>query len=185
MHYIFKRRRGQAPSPLYLGVCQADMIDKELLHKTVGDAIEGTDLFIVDISVSPDNTITVTLDSPTSVDIDECAKVTRAIEAVFDRDAEDYELEVGSAGITSPMQIRAQFVKNEGNDVEILTRDGRKLHGVLTDVEPGDMHDCDVSFTVEVPVKVKEPGMKKAEIRNERLCLTSGECKYVRYDLKF
>lgn len=185
MHNIFKRRRGQAPSPLYLGVCQADMIDKELLHKTVGDAIDGIDLFIVDISVSPDNTITVTLDSPTSVDIDECAKVTRAIEAAFDRDAEDYELEVGSAGITSPMQIRAQFVKNEGNDVEILTRDGRKLHGVLIGVEAGDMHDRDVAFTVEVPVRVKEPGMKKAEMRNESLRLTSGECKYVRYDLKF
>lgn len=161
------------------------MIDKELLKETVAQAIDGTDLFIVDINVSSANEITVTVDSPTGVDIDRCVAVTRAIEAVFDRDVEDYELEVGSAGITSPMTVRAQFAKNVGKDVEILTRDGRKLHGVLTAVAPGDPTDRDVDFTVDVLVRVKEPGMKKAEMRRQDVELSSGQCKYVRYDLKF
>ena len=71
------------------------MIDKELLKASVEKAIEGTDLFIVDIKVSPQNEIVVELDSPGSIDIDTCAAVTRAIEKEFDRDVEDYELEEG------------------------------------------------------------------------------------------
>lgn len=161
------------------------MIDKDLLTGTVTDAITGTDLFVVDIRVTPDNVITVEVDSPTAVDIDECAAITRRIEETFDRDTEDYELEVGSAGITSDFRIRAQYTKNIGNDVEVLTRDGRKLHGVLTAVAEGAPGDRDVDFTVEVPVKVKEPGMKKPVIRQDAVRLNSGECKYVRYDLKF
>ena len=161
------------------------MIDKDLLTGTVNDAIAGTDLFVVDIRISPDNVITVEVDSPTAVDIDECAAITRKIEEKFDRDTEDYELEVGSAGITSDFKIRAQYTKNIGNDVEVLTRDGRKLHGVLTAVAPGEPSDHSIGFTVEITVKVKEPGAKKPVIRQEALQFTSDDCKYVRYDLKF
>ena len=162
-----------------------DMIDKELLRQSVERAIEGTDIFIVDIRVSADNNIVVELDSPESLDIDTCAAVSRAIEKDFDRDAEDYELEVGSAGLTAPYRVRGQYLKNVGNDIEVLTRDGRKLHGVLTAVAEGSPADRDVDFTVEVPVKVKEPGAKKPVIRQEALNFASADCKYVRYDLKF
>ncbi len=185
MQCIFKRRRGLRPSPLYLGVLELYMIDKELLQKTVEDSLAGSDMFIVDIAIAPGNVITVTIDSSSSVDIDKCATITRSIEATFDRDIEDYELEVGSAGLTAPMTVRAQFTKNIGNDVEVLTRDGRKLHAVLTAVAAGNPLDRDVEFTIEVPVKVKEPGTKKAVIRQEAIELTSGACKYVRYDIKF
>ena len=161
------------------------MIDKELLKQTIDSAIAGTDLYVVDITVSPANDIVVEVDSPTAVDIDECAAITRAVEAAFDRDADDYSLEVGSAGITSDFKVRGQYEKNVGKDVELLTRDGRKLHGVLTEVAPGAVTDRDVEFTVEVPVKVKEPGAKRPVVKNEAMHLTSGECKYVRYDLKF
>ena len=102
------------------------MIDKELLKASVEKAIEGTDLFIVDIKVSPQNEIVVELDSPGSIDIDTCAAVTRAIEKEFDRDVEDYELEVGSAGLTSPFKVKEQYEKNLGNDIEVLTRDGAR-----------------------------------------------------------
>ena len=101
------------------------MIDKNLLRESVEKAIEGTALFIVGITVSAQNNIVVELDSPGSLDIDTCAAVTRAIEKDFDRDVEDYDLEVGSAGLTAPFRVRGQYEKNIGNEVEILTRDGR------------------------------------------------------------
>ncbi len=145
----------------------------------------GTDLFWVDIAISGDNDISVEIDSATGVDIDACAAITRAVEAVFDRDAEDYSLEVGSAGLTSPMKVRGQYDKNVGNDVEVLTRDGRKIHGVLTAVAEGDIHDTDIDFTVETSVKVKEPGAKRPVIKTEPVELNSKNCKYVKYDLKF
>ena len=86
------------------------MIDKTLLTQTVEEAIAGSDIFIVDVRVSPANEIVVELDSPEGLDIDTCAAVTRKIESVFDRDVEDYELEVGSAGLTAPFKVIGQYI---------------------------------------------------------------------------
>ena len=160
------------------------MIDKALLIKTVEDSLAGTDAYLVDVEIGADNRIVVEIDSETGVDIDTCAAITRRIEEVFDRDVEDYELEVGSAGITSPLKVRRQYERNVGNDVEVLTRDGRKLHGVLVEVKPG-ADDRLVDFVVEVPVKVKEPGSKKSVVKQQPVELNSAGCKYVCYDLKF
>ena len=154
------------------------MIDKELLNKTVEDAIANTDLFIVDIKVNPGNSIVVELDSETGIDIDTCADITRKIESVFDREVEDYELEVGSAGLTSPFKVKGQYLKNIGNDVEVLTADGRKVHGVLTAVGDDD-------FTVEVEKKVKEPGAKRPTIVAEPITLKVSETKSVKYLINF
>ena len=90
-----QRRRPQASSSLFEDASKKAMIDKELLIKTVEQALEGTDMYTVDITVSPADVINVEIDSDTNVDIDTCARITRLIESVFDRDTEDYELEVG------------------------------------------------------------------------------------------
>lgn len=154
------------------------MIDKELLNKTVEEAIANTDLFIVEIKVNPGNSIVVELDSETGIDIDTCANITRKIESVFDREVEDYELEVGSAGLTSPFKVKGQYLKNIGNEVEVLTADGRKFHGELTAVGDDD-------FTVEVEKKVKEPGAKRPSIIAEPITLKMSETKSVKYLINF
>ncbi len=155
------------------------MIDKNLLTKTVEDAIAGTDIFLVDATVSTNNEIVVEIDSPTGIDIDTCAGITRKIEAVFDRDDEDYELEVGSAGLTAPFKVKAQYLKNIGNEVEVLTCDGRKIKGVLKDVaENGD-------FTVAVPTKIKPDGEKRPKIVDVDTVLNPADCKYVKYAINF
>ena len=155
------------------------MIDKELLSKTVADMIDGTDIFVVDIKVSPDNDIVVEIDSPDNIDVDTCAAITRRIEEVFDRDTEDYSLEVGSAGLTAPFKVRGQYLKNIGNEVEVLTRDGRKLKGVLTAVAD------DGRFTVAVPTKVKHEGAKRPVVENVEHVLDPADCRSVRYNLEF
>lgn len=154
------------------------MIDKQLLKNTVEEAIAGTDIFIVDITVSPSNSIVVELDSPAGLDIDTCARITRLIEQTFDRDVEDYDLEVGSAGLTAPFKVRGQYIKNVGNEVEVLTRDGRKFHGKLT--EAGDD-----TFTVEVLKKVKEPGAKRPVTVAEPETIAYGDTKTVKYLIQF
>lgn len=154
------------------------MIDKQLLTESIERAIAGTDIFIVDIKVSPDNSIVVELDSPQALDIDTCAKVTRAIEADFDREVEDYELEIGSAGLTAPFKVRGQYVKNIGNKVEVLTRDGRKYSGTLTEVG-------DDTFTVEVSRKVKPEGKKRPEIIAEPIVTSFDNAKRVNYLIEF
>lgn len=155
------------------------MIDNQLLRDAVEKAIEGTDMFVVDTRVSPNNEIVVELDSPSGLDIDTCAQVTRKIEEQFDRDAEDYELEVGSAGLTSPFKVRGQYLKNIGNEVELLTKDGRKLDGILKEVAD------DGSFTVSRLVKVKNPGDKKPRLEETDETFSPDSCKYVRYKIDF
>lgn len=154
------------------------MIDKELLTRTVEEAIAGTGMFIVDVKINAGNSIVVEIDSPTGIDIDTCADITRKIENVFDRDIEDYELEVGSAGLTSPFKVRGQYLKNIGNEIEILTCDGRKLHGTLTEVGEND-------FTVEIATKVKEPGAKRPTTVMKPETFKMDETKQVKYLIQF
>lgn len=175
----FNALEGAPPGFLLCYKTTEKMIDKQLLTATVDDAIAGTDIFVVDIKVSPDNSIVVELDSPEGLDIDTCAEITRKIEAAFDRDVEDYDLEVGSAGITAPFKVRGQYLKNIGNEVEVLTKAGQKLKGVLVEVaENGD-------FTIEVPTKVKAEGAKRPEIVNVAHTFAPADCKKVNYLLKF
>ena len=154
------------------------MIDKQKLTDTINEAIKDTPLFLVDVTVTPDNNITVEVDSMESVDIDECVKLTRDIEAVFDRDVEDYQLEVGSAGLTSPFKVKEQYVKNIGNQVEVLTRDGRKFKGTLTAVGDDD-------FTVAVTKKVKEEGKKRPVEVEEPVVTKVVDTKTVKYLIDF
>lgn len=154
------------------------MIDKQKLTDTINEAIKDTPLFLVDVTVTPDNNITVEVDSMESVDIDECVKLTRDIEAVFDRDVEDYQLEVGSAGLTSPFKVKEQYIKNVGNQVEVLTRDGRKFKGTLTAVGDDD-------FTVAVTKKVKEEGKKRPVEVEEPVVTKVADTKTVKYLIDF
>lgn len=154
------------------------MIDKQKVIDAVEAAIEGTDNFLVDVEISADNIITVEIDNPHGVDVDSCAAVNRAVEAVLDRDTEDFELEVGSAGLTSPFKVKGQYVKNVGNDVVVLTRNGKKLHGKLVEAS-------DESFTISVEKKVKLEGKKRPELVAEEITIPYSEAKSVTYDLKF
>lgn len=113
------------------------MIDKKSVEEFIAGKLEGTDYFPVEVKVSGDNEIKIDIDSMGSVDIDFCVELSRAFEEAFPREEEDYELEVGSAGITSPFKVRRQYEKNVGNDVEVVTADGRKLRGVLAAVDDG------------------------------------------------
>lgn len=175
-------RRGHRLPPFYLHEYQ--MIDRQLLSDTVSEALKMTDAFIVDIRVSADNGITVEIDSPTGVDIDTCVNVTRAIESKFDRDAEDYDLEVGSAGLTSPFKVKEQYDKNVGNRIEVLTRDGRKLRGEL--VEVGDRReDGSFKFTILVPEKVKVEGKKRPELVEKPCELDTTMVKSACYLIEF
>ncbi len=135
-------------------------------------------MFLVDVSVSQDNRIVVEVDSMRYIDIEACAELSRKIEATLDRDAEDFELEVGSSGLTSPFKVRKQYDKNIGNEVEVLTRDGRKFSGTLIET-------TDDSFTVEVPRKIKKEGAKRPTVELQPEKLSYSEAKSVKYVINF
>lgn len=154
------------------------MIEKEAVKAVLEKAIEGTDLFVVDVSVDKSNRIVVEIDSDTVVDIDECVRLTRAVEAEFDRDVEDYELEIGSVGLTTPLTMPRQYAKYIGKDVEILTKDGKKLKG--------ELRSCDEEgFVVAISKKVKPEGAKRPVIVAEDNVFKYEEIKYTKYLIEF
>ena len=148
------------------------MIDKKAIIDVVNEALACSDAFLVDVTVSGDNRIVVEIDSYSSVSIDDCVRLNGIIESHFDRDVEDYELEVGSAGLTSPLRVKAQYDKNVGNPVEVLTADGRKLKG-------------DTDFTIVVSRKVKPEGAKRPVMIDEDVTLKYDEIKYTKYLIEF
>ena len=137
------------------------MIDKTALEQVINEALEGTKMYLVTIKVSKDNVIDVALDSDEDITIDDCVAVNDAVLAAFDRDDEDYELTVGSYGITSPLLLPRQYRKNVGLEVEVLTADGRKLKGTLADAD-------DEGFTLSMTVKRKLEGKKRPELVEEQ-----------------
>lgn len=130
------------------------MLKKEEITQSVRDAIEGTDIFIVEVKVVAGNKISVFVDDPAGLSIDACAKISKHIEADFDREAEDYELQVSSPGLSQPFKVLGQYVKNIGKEVRIILKDGVTYDGKLERVEE------DAVEIVMVDVE-KVPGQKK------------------------
>lgn len=154
------------------------MIDKQSLQSFIKGKLKDSPYFLTDLKVSPSNEIVVEIDSLTPGDIDECVALTRAIEAEFDRDVEDYELEVGTAGLTSPLKVKRQYEKYIGQDLEVLTNDSRKLHGMLRSVD-------DNGIILVTQQKVKKEGVKKPVIESIDIDLPFSNIKKAVYDLKF
>jgi len=134
-------------------------------------------MFLVAVKVSKDNIIDVALDSEEDITIDDCVAVNDAVLDAFDRDDEDYELTVGSYGITSPLLLPRQYRKNVGCEVEVLTGDGRKLKGVLADAD-------DEGFVLTTTVKKKLDGKKRPELVEEQERFSYKDIKYTKNIIK-
>lgn len=154
------------------------MIDKDFIKDVTDIFLQGTPMFLVDVTVRPGNIIVVEIDSDDSIGIDDCIALSRDIESRLDRDAEDFELEVGSAGVTSPFKIPRQYKKNEGNEVEVLTKAGQKLSGVLKTSDNN-------GFVITITKMVKPEGAKKKVALEEDLSFTYDEVKYTKYLIRF
>ncbi len=154
------------------------MIEKKTICEIVEDWLKDKDYFLVEVTVSPDDKIVVEIDHKDGVWIEDCVELSRYIESRLNRDAEDFELEVGSAGIGQPFKVLQQYMNHIGEEVEVLTKDGRKLSGVLKEAD--EQH-----FTVTTQKKVKEEGMKRPKMVDEDLNFAYEEIKYTKYLISF
>ncbi len=111
------------------------MIDTKKIVDVAEEKLRGTDMFVVGCKCSPSNEIELLIDSDTSVSIDACVELSRAIEVDFDREEEDFSLTVASAGIGSELKDIRQFRKLIGGSVEVLLLTGEKIIAHLDDVD--------------------------------------------------
>ena len=128
----------------------------------IKDAIEGEivarGFFLVDVSVSKDNDIILTIESEEGiVELEDCVSISRFFETKFDREVEDYSLTVSSAGLDQPFKVLKQFRKAVGTKVEVSLKGGRKMIAELVDA------DAD-GVTLRYSVKEAVEGKKKKEL---------------------
>ena len=108
-------------------------MEKELIEKTIRAAVEQRGCFLVDITLSKDNDVVISIEKEVGdVDLDDCVAVNDAFLAAFDKDVEDYSLTVSSAGLDQPFKVAGQYRKAVGSPVVALLKGGAKLTGVLT-----------------------------------------------------
>ena len=141
-------------------------------------ALEGTDMFIVECTITPDNTIDLILDSDTSVSIDTCAKINHAIGDAFNRDVEDYSLTVASAGIGEPLRLVRQYRRLIGQSLEVLLKSGIKILATLDEVtEEGITLSYDEAVVVE--------GKKKKQMQRTTHTYSFDEIKWAKEYLDY
>lgn len=109
---------------------------KEQIISSIEEAVRSRGCFIVDVSVSNDNDIVLTIEKEVGdMDLEDCVSVNDAFRAAFDKDAEDYSLTVTSAGLDQPFKVLKQYEKAVGSAVEARLKGGKKIIGVLTGVD--------------------------------------------------
>lgn len=154
------------------------MIFKEQIVSAIESYIADTDYYLVDVKVSADNRISVEIDHFEGVSIDYCVELSKAIESKLDRDNEDFELEVSSAGLTEPFKVLKQYEKNIGNEVEVLTRDGKKLLGVLKSFD-------NERIILEQEKMIKPEGSKRKTLITEETNISFDNIKSTKYIIRF
>lgn len=153
-------------------------ITAQALREYVEEQLAGSDCFVTAAEVRGDNTIVIEIDSDSRVDLDLCVELNRKIEEHFAPAIDEFDLEVGSAGLTTPLRLPRQYRKNVGNDLEVLTADGRKLRGHLAEAD-------DEGITLEVEQRVKREGEKRPHTKISALRISYGDIRRAVYDLQF
>ena len=154
------------------------MITKETIKTLVEEWLQGGDYFLVDILMDGDDRIVIEIDCADGVWIEDCAELSRFLQERLGDDLGDYELEVGSAGLGQPFKVEQQYVNHVGDQVEVVDAEGKKIVGVLKQVNGRN-------FTVATQEKQVPEGKKrpvKVDVDKE---YSMDEVKSAKYVLNF
>jgi ribosome maturation factor RimP len=146
------------------------MIEKSKVEAIIKENLDADNEFLVNLSISSGNTIMVLLDSDKGITIDRCVAISRAIEQSFDRETEDFELEVASAGLSESLKLPRQYKKNMGRSLEVLMTDGVKVKGSLVQAN-------ELDFTLEFEKIEKVEGKKRKQKTFEQITINYTDVK--------
>ena len=154
------------------------MIERNTVKTVVEEWLSGNDYFLVDVTFTPDDRIVVEIDHADGVWIEDCAELSRFMQERLGDELGDYELEVGSAGIGQPFKVEQQYLNHIGKEVEVLDADGKKVQGVLKQVDGRN-------FVVSVKEKQKLEGKKRPQLVEVDKTYNMDNIKYTKYILSF
>ena len=154
------------------------MIERNTVKTVVEEWLSGNDYFLVDVTFTPDDRIVVEIDHADGGWIEDCAELSRFMQERFGDELGDYELEVGSAGIGQPFKVEQQYLNHIGKEVEVLDAEGKKVQGVLKQVDGRN-------FVVSVKEKQKLEGKKRPQLVEVDKTYNMDNIKYTKYLLSF
>lgn len=146
--------------------------------KLVEEKIRNTDLFLVDVKVKPSNKIEVFLDALKGVKIENCIEINRFLEGSLDREKEDFDLTVSSAGLDEPFKVPMQYTKNLGKQVALIKKSGEKVVGVLSAFE-------NETVVIETRRTERKAAGKGKQFVVEPLTIPMEEIKETKIELSF
>ena len=132
------------------------MIDKARVKQLVQERLDER-MFIVSISVSESNRIDIFIDSFDGLTIDQCVAVSRHVEHSFDREEEDFSLQVSSPGLSETFKVKEQYYKYCNRLVELVTISGVELSGMLKSAD-------ETGIEIETSAKELLEGSKKKQL---------------------
>jgi ribosome maturation factor RimP len=154
------------------------MITQTKIQGLIGDLLEENEFFIVSLEVNTSNKIRLLIDSMKGIQIEDCVKVSRAIEHNLDRETEDFELEVSSPGLDAPFKVKEQYLKNIGRQVEVILKDGHTYKGLLVSANSDN-------FSVEITKLLRVEGKKRKQTIKEKVEFVFDEVSKVRVLITF
>ena len=91
-------------------------------------------LFLIDLSISVNNKIQVTVDGDNGVPLSECIRISRNVEHNLDREEEDFSLEVTTPDSSHPLEEKRQYIKNINRILKVKTAE-EELEGTLVEAD--------------------------------------------------
>ncbi len=153
------------------------MINKDTIKTLVEEWLQNGSYFLVDVMMDGDRII-IEIDHADGVWIEDCADLSRFLQEKCGEELDDYELEVGSAGIGQPFKVEQQYQNHIGKEVEVLTADGKKFAGILKSVDGRQ-------FEVTVKEKQVPEGKKRPVLVEVDKAFSMDEVKSTKYVLNF
>ena len=149
------------------------------IKDAISNEIVARGCYLVDVTVSKDNEIEVIIESEEGrIELDDCVAISRHFETCFDREKEDYELTVTSAGLDLPFKVLKQYLKAIGSKVEVQLKGGKKLIATLS---AADEESITLSYTAKEAVE----GKKKKELVEHNDRFTMDQVNSVRPYIEF
>ena len=160
-----------------------EVIDTKTIRKMSEEFLEGTPGFVVDVHVAVGNVIRISLDNDNRTSIEDCMALSRHIEGSFDREEEDFSLDVGSPGLDQPIKVLRQYKKLIGKQVMVLPKVGKKIEGELISIEDseGEMS----SLVLKTREKKRIEGRKAKQWVEEEHTFNASELEWTKVIISF
>lgn len=136
---------------------------EHVYNLVVEELVEKPSVFLIDLIITDNFKISITLDDDNGVVLQDCIDISRAIENKLDREEQDFSLEVASVGVGSPLKFVRQYKKNVGRTLIV------KLSTETIEAELVEANDNFIilSWKAREPKKIgkgKETVQKRQEI---------------------